>query len=98
MIRSLDGINNLFVCINIAVTFLTSIIQTNKKLWEQIQEVYQPLTNKEKEEMLIKKYGYHGINLYRAKKGMQIILGHTKGRPAIPGRDRRKRAEQLTLF
>ena len=98
MIRSLDGINNLFVCINIAVTFLTSIIKTNKTLWGQIQEVYQPLTSKEKEEMLIKKYGYHGINLYRAKNGMQIILGHTKGRPTIPGRDRRKRIEQLTLF
>ena len=98
MIRSLDGVNNLFVCINIATTFLTSIIQTNKTLWRQIQEVYQPLTDKEKEEMLIKKYGYHGINLYRAKNGVQIILGHTKGRPAIPGRDRRKRAEQLTLF
>ena len=98
MIRSLDGVNNLFVCINIATTFLTFIIQTNKTLWRQIQEVYQPLTDKEKEEMLIKKYGYHGINLYRAKSGMQIILGHTKGRPKIPGRDRRKRAEQLTLF
>ena len=98
MIRSLDGINNLFVCINIVTTFLTSVVQTNKTLWGQIQEVYQPLTNKEKEEILIKKYGYHGINLYRAKNGMQIILGHTKGRPAIPGRDRRKRIEQLTLF
>lgn len=98
MIRSLDGINNLFVCTNIATTFLTSIIQTNKTLWRQIQEVYQPLTDKEKEEMLIKKYGYRGINLYRAKSGMQIILGHTKGRSKIPGRDRRKRIEQLTIF
>lgn len=98
MIRSLKGINNLFVCINIATTFLTSIIQGNQKLWDQIQEVYQPLTSKEKEEMMVKKYGYHGINLYRAKNGVQIILGHAKGRPSIPGRDRRKRTEQLTLF
>lgn len=29
MIRNLKAINNLFVCINIATTFLTSIIQTN---------------------------------------------------------------------
>ena len=83
MIRSLDGINNLFVCINIAVTFLTSIIQTNKTLWGQIQEVYQPLTSKEKEEMLIKKCGYHGINLYRAKNGMQIILKDTHQKKEI---------------
>ena len=98
MIRSLKGINNLFICMNIAITFLTSIIQTNKRLWEQIQEVYQPLTNREKEEMLAKKYSYYGINLYRAKNGIQIILGHAKGRPQIPGRNRKKRTEQLTLF
>lgn len=72
MIRSLDGINNLFVCINIATTFLTSIIQTNKTLWGQIQEVYQPLTNKEKEEMLIKKYGYHGIIYIALKMGCKL--------------------------
>ena len=93
MIRSLKGINNLFICMNVAITFLTSIIQTNKRLWEQIQEVYKPLTNREKEEMLAKKYSYHGINLYRAKNGMQIILGHAKWRPQIPGRNRKKRTE-----
>ena len=98
MIRSLYGINSLFICMNIAITFLTLIIQSNKRLWEEIQKVYQPLTNREKEEMLEKKYGYHGINLYRAKEGIRIILGHTKGRPEIPGRDRRKRTEQLALF
>ena len=98
MIRSLDGINNLFICMNIATAFLTLIIQCNKRLWEEIQRVYQPLTNREKEEIIEKKYGYHGINLYRAKEGIKIILGHTKGRPDIPGRDRRKRTEQLTLF
>jgi len=98
MIRDIKAINSLFICMNIAVTFLTYLIQTNKALWSQIQEVYQPLTNKEKEEILSKKYGYHGINLYRAKNGMQIILGHTKGRPDIPGRIRRKRIEQTTLF
>lgn len=56
------------------------------------------LFNKEKEEMFAKKYGFHGINLYRSKNGLQIILGHTKGRPEIPGRNRRKRIEQITLF
>lgn len=98
MIRSLYGINNLFICMNIATTFLTLIIQCNKRLWNEIQNVYKPLTNREKEEMLEKKYGYHGINLYRAKEGIRIILGHTKGRPEIPGRVRRKRTEQLALF
>lgn len=98
MIRSMAAINNLFICINLAITFLTLIIQTNFTLWKGIQEVYQPLTNLEKEEMLSKKYGYHGINLYRAKVGIQMILGHTKGRPKIPGRNRRKKIEQLTLF
>lgn len=98
MIRSLHAINNLFICINIATAFLSSIIQMNPTLWANVQQVYQPLTSSEKEEMLIKKYGYHGINLYRAKVGIQMILGHTKGRPAIPGRDRRKKVEQLTLF
>lgn len=98
MIRSLPAINNLFVCINIATTFLSSIIQMNPTLWTKVQQVFQPLTNYEKEEILIKKYGYHGINLYRAKLGIQMILGHTKGRPTIPGRDRRKKIEQLTLF
>ena len=98
MIRSLDGINNLFVCMNIATAFSTLIIQCNKRLWEEIQRVYQPLTNREKEEMVERKYGYHGINLYRAKEGIRIIFGHTKGRPEIPGRVRSKRTEQLTLF
>ena len=98
MIRSLDGINNLFVCMNIATAFSTLIIQCNKRLWEEIQRVYQPLTNREKEEMVERKYGYHGINLYRAKEGIRIIFGHTKGRPEIPGRVRRKRTEQIALF
>ena len=98
MIRDIKAINSLFVCMNIAVTFLTYLIQTNATIWSQIQEAYQPLTNKEKEEILSKKYGYHGINLYRAKNGIQIILGHTKGRPDVPGRIRRKRIEQLSLF
>lgn len=98
MIRDIKSINSLFICMNIAITFLTNIIQSNGILWKQLQEVYQPLTNKEKEEMFAKKYGFHGINLYRAKNGLQIILGHTKGRPEIPGRNRRKRIEQITLF
>ena len=98
MIRSLDGINNLFLSMNIATTFLTYIIQTNKRLWEQIQEVYQPLTNLEKEEKALKYYGYRGISLYRAKEGMKMILGHAKGRPPIPGRNRKKKIEQLSLF
>ena len=41
---------------------------------------------------------YHGINLYRAKLGIQIVLGHAKGRPPIHGRGRRKKTEQLKLF
>ena len=98
MVRSLTSINNLFFCICLATTFLTSIIQTNKRLWNQIQEVYQPLTNLEKEEMATRRYGYHGIKLYRAKEGMRMILGHAKGRPPIPGRDRRKKRRQLSLF
>lgn len=69
----------------------------NPILWTNVQQVCQPLLSSEKEEMLIKKYGYHGINLYRAKLGLQMILGHTKGIPAIPGRGRRKKMEQLTL-
>lgn len=41
---------------------------------------------------------YHGMNLYRAKLEIQIVLGHAKARPPIPGRDRRKKIEQLKLF
>ena len=98
MVRTLRGINNLLACMNIAVAFLTYIIVCKPSLWNSIQEVYQPLTNLEREEMLEKKYGRYGINLYRAKLGIQIILGHAKGRPPVPGRDRRKRTEQLKLF
>lgn len=98
MVRTLRGINNLLACMNIAVAFLTYIIVCKPSLWGSIQDVYQPLTNLEREEMLEKKYGRYGINLYRAKLGIQIILGHAKGRPPIPGRDRRKRTEQLKLF
>ena len=98
MVRTLRGINNLLVCMNLVVAFLTYIIVCKPSLWDSIQEVYQPLTNPEREEMLEKKYGRYGINLYRAKLGIQIVLDHAKGRPLIPGRDRRKKTEQLKLF
>lgn len=98
MIRSLAATNNLFFCINICVSFLTHIIQCNKNLWSKIKEVYQPLTDLEKEEMIEKKYGYHGIDLYRAKEGIRMILGHTKGRPNIPGRCRKQKFEQMNIF
>lgn len=98
MVRTLHGINNLLVFMNLTVAFLTYIIISKPSLWGSIQEVYQPLTNLEKEELLEKKYGRYGINLYRAKLGIQMVLGHAKGRPQIPGRDRRKKIEQLKLF
>lgn len=98
MVRTLHGINNLLTCMNLAVAFLTYIIICKPLLWKSVQEVYQPLTDVEKEEMLKKRYGRYGIDLYRAKLGIQIVLGHAKGRPPIPGRDRRKRTEQLKLF
>ena len=98
MIRSLQGINNLFLCINIVTSFITSIIQSNCKLYEKIEAVYRPLSDTTKEEYIKQKYGSHGLNLYRGKIGLQIILGHTSGRPRIPGRDRKKKCEQMLLF
>ena len=98
MVRTLRGINSLLAFMNLAVAFLTYVIVCKLSLWDSIQKVCQPFTNIEREEMLEKKCGRYGVNLYRAKLGIQIVLGHAKGRPPIPERDRRKKTEQIKLF
>ena len=85
--------------ISVAIlTGRTSTVVEHRARDLKIKEVYQPLTDLEKEEMIEKKYGYHGIDLYRAKEGIRMILGHTKGRPNIPGRCRKQKFEQMNIF
>lgn len=98
MIRSIKAINNLFLCINLVTSFITSIIQNNHRFYKKIEDVYRPLSDVAKEEYIEEKFGRHGLNLYRGKIGLQIILGHTVGRPKIPGRDRKKKYIQMSLF
>ncbi len=45
-----------------------------------------------------RRYGKSALRLYRVKRGIQVILGHTQGRPEIKKRTRRPKPNQLTLF
>ena len=38
------------------------------------------------------------LRLYRVKRGIQSILGHTQGRPKVRKRIRKTKSDQLFLF
>ena len=99
MIRKIDAINNLYICMMLVTSFMTEIIQENGLLYRKIIEVYQPLNDLKKEEEIEKKYGYYGLKLYRVARGIKTILGLKKEQIAIPGRIRKKKKEEpITLF
>lgn len=97
-IRSLNGINNYFLAVQLCCCFLGRIIAEKGKLYETCMDAWEGFGDDPEGVSDPQRYGKSTLRLYRVKRGIQAILAHTEGRPEIRKRARRPKPDQLVLF
>lgn len=98
LVRNMNSMNTLMAILTACVNFITEISMEDSLLFSSCRKAYPQFESKEKKEEVLARYGRYGLQLYRIKRGLQIIMAHTGGRPEIKHRDRRKIAVQGTIF
>lgn len=98
LVRNMNSMNTLMAILTASINFITEISMSDSSLLSACKLAYPQFEFKEKEEELLEIYGKNGLKLYQIKRGIQIILSHTKGRPEIKHRNRRQIEIQGTIF
>ena len=86
-VRSLNRINNLTLCLDIAITFMSSLIEYNSELYQYIISISKSLKND----------AY--IKYYQLLLGIKTLLGHKE--MGIKNKEKvehRSKVKQLSLF
>ncbi|MBO4541265.1 MAG: transposase [Bacilli bacterium] len=97
-IRSLTAINNFFLIAQVCCCFIGSVAAQKGSLYETCMDCWEGFGDDPEGSSDASKYGKAELRLYRVKRGIQVILSHTFGRPEIRKRARKPRPDQLTLF
>ena len=97
-VRSLKAINNFFLIVQVCCCFIGNVIAEKGRLYETCMSFWDGFGDDLDGRTDSERYGKSELRLYRAKRGIQLILGHTGGRPEIRKRVRSRKPNQLYLF
>ena len=97
-VRSLRAINNFFLIVQVCCCFIGKVIAEKGHLYETCMSFWEGFGDDLDGSTDSERYGKSELRLYRAKRGIQLILGHTGGRPEIRKRVRSRKPNQLYLF
>ena len=97
-IRSLRAINNFFLIVEACCCFIGKIIIGKGSLYDACMDAWEGFGDDPDGIADAAKYGKSELRLYRVKRGIQVMLSHTQGRPEIRKRTRKPKPNQLTLF
>ena len=97
-IRSLKAINNFFLIVQACCCFIGKIIAEKGRLYETCMSFWEGFEDDPEGASDAQRYGKSELRLYRVKRGIQSILGHTQGRPEVRKRIRKPKSDQLFLF
>ncbi len=96
-IRSLKAINNFFLIVQACCCFIGKVIAEKGRLYETCMSFWEGFGDDLDGRTDSERYGKSELRLYRVKRGIQLILGHTGGTPGNPEKGQKPQAES-TVF